>query len=601
VLSSTGFPVEAARFCRRCRRTYRAGVETCPLDLEPLEALPADLPGTGQWVNRRYLVQDRIAEGGMGVVFQALDTHRRCSVALKVLRPSLALQQAATLRFFREARAAGRLSHPNIVALFDFGVSMEGWLFLAMERVQGETLALRLSRRGHLSVAEALLTAHGIAEALVHAHAHGVVHRDLKPENIVIGSQDPDGGNVKVLDFGIAAIADLPVRGALERGEVLGTPAYMSPEQVRGDVVDPRSDLYSLGLLLFEMVSGRPPFEGATPAEVMRRQVREPLPPLPALTLDYSLRKELQGLVDDLCSKDPDRRPPDAAAVRDRIRGLLDALTLQEVDASENRILGDALAPLRALIPFHERPTLDLAAVPVPGPLSGGSGPGLGLYPVSGEPPMPFPVPGPRLRLVSLGSVAHWEMPVFSGLPATEPEEAGQVREVFSTLVHAEFDWGATDAGAREVFRPEIEAFETAAMAGGACLSFDDGRELRLVYGLYDSVDNPVQEGVRAARDLARRVSRFRRDTGYPVHLRLGIASGLLARHLVRLTAPDLGVRGSRLDLAVRLCRMALPGQMLLDEASRRRLPPVPVLPEVARLRVRGERRLGVVFGLMEA
>ena|GEM_PF-1752790 len=594
----TGDPVEAARYCRTCRRTYRAGVETCPLDLGPLESLPTELPRIGQWVNRRYLVQDRIADGGMGVVFLAHDSHRRYPVALKVLRPSLALQETATQRFFREARAAGRLSHPNVVALFDFGVSLEGWLFLAMERVEGETLALRLARRGRLPVPEALLAAHGIAEALVHAHAHGVVHRDLKPENIVIGSQDPDGGAVKVLDFDIAAIADIPVRGALDRGEVLGTPSYMSPEQVRGDVVDPRSDLYSLGMLIFEMLSGRPPFEGATPVEVMRRQIQDPMPPLPALTLDYGLRKELQGLLLDLTQKDPARRPPDAVVVRDRLRGILNALTLQEVDASEGRILADALAPLRSLIPFHERPTLDLAAVPVPERSSGMGGLGVARI-AEVAAPVPVPVPGPRVRLVSLGPVAEWEMPAFHSLPVGRPEEEGpRAREVFATLVHAEFDWADADREAREVFRPEIEAFETAVMADGACLCFDDGRELRLVYGLFDSADNPVEQGIRAARDLERRVARFRRDTGYPVQCRIGVASGPLARHLVRLTAPDQGVRGSRLDVAVRLCRMALPGQTLLDEVSRRHLPPVPAFPEVARLRVRGEPRPSILYRL---
>jgi len=591
--------LEAARYCRTCRRTYRGGVETCPLDLRSLEPLPGELPRIGQWVNRRYLVQDRIADGGMGVVFLAHDSHRRYPVALKVLRPTLALQETAAQRFFREARAAGRLSHPNVVALFDFGVSLEGWLFLAMERVEGETLAVRLARRGRLPVPEALLAAHGIAEALVHAHAHGVVHRDLKPENIVIGCQDPDGGNVKVLDFGIAAIADVPVRGALERGEVLGTPAYMSPEQVRGDVVDPRSDLYSLGLLIFEMVAGRPPFEGATPVEVMRRQLHDPIPPLPALTLDYAIRKDLQGLVEDLTRKDPVLRPGDAVAVRDRIRRILDALTLQEVDASEGRILADALAPLRSLIPFHERPTLDLAAVPATGWSPGAGGHGIGMVAVSEVPgPMPFPAPGPRVRLVSLGSVAEWETPSFCCLPAPEPEQDPRTGEVFATLVHAEFDWGEADREARDIFRPEIEAFETAAMAGGACLCFDDGRELRLVHGLYDSTDNPVERGIRAARDLGRRVARFRRDTGFPVNLRIGVASGPLARHLVHVTAPDLGVRGSRLDVAVRLCRMALPGQALLDEVSRRRLPPVPAFPEVARLKVRGDSNPSVIYRL---
>jgi serine/threonine protein kinase len=273
------------QYCSRCQRTYGADQPFCPLDGVALRPIPEEFPTPGAVVNGRYLVRSRLADGGMGTVFRATDLRGRREVALKILKPALAAKEAAVGRFFIEAQAAGRLRHPNVVEMFDFGVSREGWLYLSMEFLPGETLADRIGREGRLSVGDAVLVCLGIADALAHAHAHGVVHRDMKPENVVLVDWDCEGAFVKVLDFGIAAIADSPVRGALHRGEVLGTPAYMSPEQVRGDVVDPRSDLYSLGVLLHEALAGSPPFPGLSAAEVMRQHLAEAPPSLPALAV----------------------------------------------------------------------------------------------------------------------------------------------------------------------------------------------------------------------------------------------------------------------------------------------------------------------------
>ena len=234
----------AIRFCPNCHRTYSPGVPFCPLDGSQLRPVPDALPDLSYVINDRYLILANIASGGMGTIFRAHDIPLRREVALKVLKPELAGKENAVRRFFVEARAAMRLRHPNIIELFDFGVSREGFLFLAMELLPGITLARLLGKRERLAVGEALLVMHGVSEALIHAHDRGVVHRDLKPENIFLVTWDKEGFFVKVLDFGVASVAETGVRGGLHRGEVLGTPAYMSPEQVRGDAVDRRSDLY---------------------------------------------------------------------------------------------------------------------------------------------------------------------------------------------------------------------------------------------------------------------------------------------------------------------------------------------------------------------
>jgi len=224
-----------------------------------------------------YRIEGALGAGGMGEVYRAHDPRLGRDVALKVLRERESLE-----RFEREARAVAALSHPNILAVHDFG-SDGGRAYVAMELLQGETLRERLAQ-GPLPLRKALEIGAEIARGLAAAHAAGIVHRDLKPENVWITR---DGG-VKILDFGLARSlvpvvgrettqADLTVPGT-----VLGTVAYMAPEQVRGETAGPAADVFSLGVVLYEMISGRRPFRAATAAETMSAILREDLPPLTA-------------------------------------------------------------------------------------------------------------------------------------------------------------------------------------------------------------------------------------------------------------------------------------------------------------------------------
>jgi serine/threonine protein kinase len=254
-----------------------------------------------------YEVDNLIAKGGMGVVYQAHDTRLNRKVALKVLAPSITTDADRLARFTQEARTTALLNHPNIVAVYDVG-SHEGIPFVVSELLHGKTLRARL-RDGALPVRLAMTYGLEIAHGLVAAHDVGVVHRDLKPENIFI-TQD---GRVKILDFGLAKCRNetlgFPQRDSsksTEPGTLLGTVGYMSPEQVRGGATDSRSDIFSLGVILHEMISGTAPFHGDSAVETLHAILKEDPPALP--DRDRRIPPEFEHVVRHCLEKDPDSR-----------------------------------------------------------------------------------------------------------------------------------------------------------------------------------------------------------------------------------------------------------------------------------------------------
>ena len=263
-----------------------------------------------------YELLARIASGGMGTVYKARKEGIDKIVALKILSPALARNQDYIARFFREARAAGMLNHPNIVAGFDVGES-GGYYYFAMEYAEGETVADILAREGRIPEDRALNIISQVAAGLEHAHAHGIVHRDIKPENIIV----TPSGLVKLTDLGLAkgTSADASVT---QDGHTIGTPYYASPEQARGDPdVDGRSDIYSLGATLFHMAAGRVPFTGNTPAAILARHITEELPSLYQLKADFS--EPVARLIKKMMAKDPARRHASPAEVIEEIRRAL--------------------------------------------------------------------------------------------------------------------------------------------------------------------------------------------------------------------------------------------------------------------------------------
>ena len=288
----------------------------------------------------RYSLDRELGRGGMGVVYLAREVQLDRFVAIKLLPPDRAYDEALRARFLREARTAAKLSHPNIIPIFAVD-EVDQFVFYVMAYVDGETLGERVRSRGPLPAGEAVRVLREVAWALGHAHAQGVVHRDVKPENILL---ERGSGRALVTDFGIAAAI-----GADERPEVAGTPEYMSPEQALGHEVDARSDVYGLGATAYFACTGRPPFAGSTAVEVLAKQVATPAPAL-ALA-GASVPRRLAALVEKCLVKEPERRPGSALAVAEQLLSAMEER--REVPAAlrafvkrDGRIGGLALAGL---------------------------------------------------------------------------------------------------------------------------------------------------------------------------------------------------------------------------------------------------------------
>jgi len=265
--------------CPKCGVEYPDATTLCPSDGSALEKDPDSLVGTT--LAGKYRIDARLNEGGMGTVYRGTHVLMDKTVAIKVLRPSLAADEKIVARFSREARAASRISHPNALSVTDFGEDESGHVFLVMEFLSGKTLKQVIRDEGPLPLARVVDIARQIGDALHAAHEQGVVHRDLKSDNIML-LDTMTGDHAKVLDFGIAKINE--PEGAVDTNLtapnlVIGTPQYMSPEQCSQDSeIDARSDIYSFGVILYEMLVGHVPFSGDSPTMVMMKHLQEPVP-----------------------------------------------------------------------------------------------------------------------------------------------------------------------------------------------------------------------------------------------------------------------------------------------------------------------------------
>lgn len=297
------------KVCPQCSLRYPNESQQCFVDGTTLK--PMTDPRIGTTIANRYLIESVLGEGGMATVYKARHKLVDRPCAVKIMSPSLARDQVVRERFRREAKAAQKLAHPNIIEIFDHGDTEDGTSFLVMELLQGETLADSLEKHRRLPMDRALPICIQIARALARAHDFEVVHRDLKPENIFIGKA-PDGSEiVKLLDFGIArSMHDTRLTGI---GDVFGTPQYMAPERITSIDAGPPADLYALGVILFEILTGQLPFDAPDIPSFFVKHLKEPPPKI--RTLLPELPQNLEVLIDRLLAKDPRHRPVDAHAV----------------------------------------------------------------------------------------------------------------------------------------------------------------------------------------------------------------------------------------------------------------------------------------------
>lgn len=308
----------------------------------------------GQTIDARYVIEKRIARGGMATVYRARDTRLDRPVALKIMYPHLAESADFVARFRREARAAAKLTHPGVVAVYDQG-SAQGSSYLVMELIKGPNLRTYLRSQGCLTVGEALKITKEILQALAAAHRSGLIHRDVKPENVLL----PETGQVKVADFGLARAASEVT--AATTGSILGTVAYLSPETVSGTAADSRVDVYATGIMLFELLAGIPPFSGDSPIQIAYAHVHEDVPHIKE-TQPW-VPQPVDDLIAKLTTRDPAKRPLNGDAALELVNQ-----TIAELNPNEMELRGDtppATNPADSDSDQELTPTL--SEVPLPG------------------------------------------------------------------------------------------------------------------------------------------------------------------------------------------------------------------------------------------
>lgn len=300
------------KICPVCSTEYPDDVKFCPNDGQTLRSAAPANDLVGQVVADRYHVMKKLGEGGMGQVYLAEHVKMGRRSAIKVMNPSMVHDPDAVARFNREASNASRITHPNVCAIYDFGETPDGLIYLAMEFIEGEPLTDLLERAGGgaLPLGRATSIFLQTAEALQAAHDLGIVHRDLKPDNIMLTSRKGGGDTVKVVDFGIAKAVggDEAGQKVTKTGLVVGTPEFMSPEQLSGDQLDGRSDLYSLALVFYRMLSGKLPFEATTVQETMIKRLTDEPIRLAEARPDLSFPAGLQPVIDTALARTPAER-----------------------------------------------------------------------------------------------------------------------------------------------------------------------------------------------------------------------------------------------------------------------------------------------------
>jgi serine/threonine-protein kinase len=323
---------DGALFCVNCgaslldAREMPTMRDSAVTDILPHNFVAAVQPGVesdallGYTIDGRYRIEAKLGTGGMGAVYRGTRLLIGDEVAIKILHPEQVAVAQSAERFRREAQAAARLKHPNAVSVYDFGVTNEGLFYLVMELVEGESVRSIIKQRGPFTPSAAADVLAQVCAALDEAHRQNIIHRDIKPDNIMI-HQTTGGLRVKVLDFGIAKLRDQSASNLTQTGSVMGTPHYMSPEQCIGEELDSRSDVYSLGIVLYEMLAGVVPFNSPTSTAVVVQHVNQPPPPLRAMNM--SIPPAVEAVVMHALEKRREARPQTAGTLAHELNAAI--------------------------------------------------------------------------------------------------------------------------------------------------------------------------------------------------------------------------------------------------------------------------------------
>jgi serine/threonine protein kinase len=520
---------EDARFCPAC------GKATSPTETQaqsPASLYGAEANMIGREIAGRYRILAKLGEGGMGAVYRGEQMSLKRAVAVKVLRPELSTNQNILKRFNAEAEVVAKLGHPNTVNIYDFGQDSDGSLFIAMEFIEGESLRKVLHEQGPLAPARALAIATQIAASLADAHAHGIIHRDLKPDNVMLQARGRQRDVVRVLDFGIAKLRDdsrATQQAMTQAGDMLGTPQYMAPEQIRGEAIDGRVDVYALGCMLYEMVTARMPFEAPSIMAMLSKHLLEnPVPPS-VRRPDLAIPPAIDQLVMAAMSKDPNGRPPSMEQLGEHLAALL---AIQPPDPNRppttplSAVQGIAspppltpaapsayASPTPAFTPPPPGPPTPMGAQVQATPSTRGSGRGvvyavLALLVVGGGVGIfvatrsSGPPPAQAGSSEAPDEPTHAE-PTHVETPETPPVETPPVEDKWQTTDEPSLpvpEGTQVDVGQGVTFIVPPE-FEHQPLEGGGVLAVDKSRGLTLAVG---PITSPTTDLQKAAREYAK-------------------------------------------------------------------------------------------------
>ncbi len=527
--------VAVPKVCPQCSTEYETAARFCPADGTALRPKGSDSV-VGRVLADRYHILKRIGEGGMGRVYlgEHVKMGRQCAV--KVMNPALVNDSESASRFAREASNASRIIHPNVAAVFDYGES-DGVVYLVMEYVDGEPLSRIITREAPIPIERALDIGRQIAEGLEAAHELGIVHRDLKPDNILVAPRSAGRESAKVVDFGIAKAVQETAGDALTRtGLVIGTPEFMSPEQLLGDPIDARSDLYALGCILYLMLTGRPAFAAPTREQMIKRRLSEAPPRLQ--TVDAGLPDSLDTVVARLLAKDPADRYDSAADVIAVLSGEHERSADSPLPAPPGRLTprslptitmdaADATTVVTAAVPTIRRPSRVQLFVGTGVLVAAGALVMLLLPPRASRAPVAVPADSAALRPVVDGDLVLTAplVPMVDSAKLAADQAKQRVQDSVARVARASED-GVRNAVLR--YRRAVDARDLAAVkAAVPSLSEQQGNYWRGVFKDAERVASSIRnwnvkvKGERADVDFSMAVQVTTKGSREPSYLSL--------------------------------------------------------------------------------